>query len=388
MEIVVENIKTGFDEVIDVEGEETVGSLKEKILSHSTTSTAPADGDETPAKLTVDDVTLSMDSAQRRLLGDNSAPIRSTELSSGDRLFYRLSQGIRPWVSPANYRTVSSVKNLTVSACGRYAAMSTPPTHENPTTPITIMDLSSSSVIGHISGTHVHMDITQRHIAYCHAGEWIVTLKEHLTGEEQVFDCLAPVCRVCLGCDELLVVGTTESVLVVSLLNGGTAVLDIPGAGFSSIAVSPCLEMLALLTLSAPQIASLPSGRKLRDLALPKVYTQKPVFSPDSQLLACPSGVLGTTLWSVETGKVTHYLKGHTDTVSSVCFTACSKYVLTSGWDAKVIVRRVDTAAQVHVFRHDASVFTCVVSKDSKYLVTEEKYTVTVGKMIKLPPQK
>lgn len=94
-------------------------------------------------------------------------------------------------------------------------------------------------------------------------------------------------------------------------------------------------------------------------------YTNSAAFSPDGRFLATASSVI--SIWNVETGKREKALRGHTDSIRSVTFSADGEFIASSGGDKTARVWRLSSGEQLKTFETSTPILTTQSEKPFRW---------------------
>lgn len=99
-------------------------------------------------------------------------------------------------------------------------------------------------------------------------------------------------------------------------------------------------------------------------------------FSPDGKLFAASSAADGDgmiLIWDTETGKIVQSFDGHTNYISSLCFSPDSKHVISSSWDHTTKVWDIETGEEIRQLQPVPNYYTSAVfSPDMKTIALSE----------------
>ncbi len=94
-------------------------------------------------------------------------------------------------------------------------------------------------------------------------------------------------------------------------------------------------------------------------------------FSPDGRYTLSASWDNTLRLWDVKTGKELQTFEGHESCVTSACFSPDGRYALSASWDHNIILWDVKTGKQIRSFKGHTSVVTSVCfSPDGRYALS------------------
>ena len=118
------------------------------------------------------------------------------------------------------------------------------------------------------------------------------------------------------------------------------------------------------------RIWDVPTGRQLYALPFERMAVTRPIFSPDSKLLAARSSWKSATIWDMTTGQVVHTLREDREMVDPFAFSPDGKLLIAVSGHA---IRLYDVATGVvhrELRGHTDTITSVVISKDGQLIAS------------------
>ena len=324
MELILECGKSGEQLTIDIDDDETAQSLREKYFTARGLGARPL----RTQFLLEDGNPLFEDSAQ---------PLSATPAEDGMRVIVETSAAVL-----GTLPTCPWVDTCTASPCGRYLVTGS----AIKAAPIERIDILTGSRTSLLQRRVAVKDIvvSTSYVCLSHPRSPYV-IATNLYGQGETRLCVGAGVHFIVMVKDDHVIACTEQGLCIFDLSTGRCVKRCCCHGYT-LAVSNCGQYLACYRGYATVLLDVTTGSRLCSFPDPRaVFFTRPVFSPEATHIATCNRDHSIAVWALPregdeaiggVGVPAVVLKGHTTSVSCMCFSPCGQYVFSVSLDFSI----------------------------------------------------
>ena len=225
---------------------------------------------------------------------------------------------------------------------------------------------STSTVIS--SGKIQTMALLSDHLAYSLRGSTTLQILDASYDLAYDLQCGSRVRSVAATPDEKHIVVGCEGDLQVFSVATGECVRRMSGEVWEA-GISPCGRWIAT-RLAVYSFGELEEVFRIGAGPRDRSSYCVPAFSPCSNFVAVPGKGNSVAVFAAEAnGQLLHTFTSHTDTISSLSFSECSRYVFSSSWDRKVLRWDLASRSVTRLLKHSHPIWACVINPSMDKIV-------------------